>query len=218
MKKCWDEDPLKRPSSKEVLNIIKNWIFHPSNKKIKDINKELKSNITEFINAPIEYNNLIVESHPKACCTSHLLDFTSKELNEILEGFQGFLELKQNYQGSQNELQNIQMELINLQQNSTLQNEEFAKKESTLQIQITNLQSEKQALDGKLTEQLKQISQLNQEKNNLQDKLVQTETIIQELKFQQDQFKNQLNQSQIGYKQIEEENLKLEKIAETYYQ
>ncbi|CAG8780439.1 11711_t:CDS:1, partial [Rhizophagus irregularis] len=44
-------------------------------------------------------------------------------------GFQGFLELKQNYQGSQNELQNIQMELINLQQNSTLQNEEFAKKE-----------------------------------------------------------------------------------------
>ncbi|PKB97282.1 hypothetical protein RhiirA5_404261 [Rhizophagus irregularis] len=100
----------------------------------------------------------------------------------------------------------------------TLQNEEFAKKESTLQIQITNLQSEKQALDGKLTEQLKQNSQLNQEKNNLQNKLVQTETIVQELKSQQDQFKNQLNQFQIGYKQIEEENLKLEKIAETYYQ
>ncbi|PKB92294.1 hypothetical protein RhiirA5_387811, partial [Rhizophagus irregularis] len=84
------------------------------------------------------------------------------------------------------------MELVNLQQNSTLQN-----------TQITNLQSEKQALDGKLTEQLKQNSQLNQEKNNLQDKLVQTETIIQELKSWQDQF-------QISYKQIEEENLKLE--------
>ncbi|GBC27100.2 kinase-like domain-containing protein [Rhizophagus irregularis DAOM 181602=DAOM 197198] len=95
------------------------------------------------------------------------------------------------------------MELVNLQQNSTLQNEEFAKKENTLQIQIKNLQSEKQALDGKLTEQLKQNSQLNQEKNNLQDKLVQTEAIIQELKSQQDQFKNQLIQ-------IEEENFKLE--------
>ncbi|PKY63346.1 hypothetical protein RhiirA4_532554, partial [Rhizophagus irregularis] len=102
------------------------------------------------------------------------------------------------------------MELVNLQQNSTLQNEEFARKESTLQTKITNLQGEKQALDGKLIEQLKQISQLNQEKNNLQDKLVQSETIIQELKSLQDQFKNQLNQFQIGHKQIEEENLKLE--------
>ncbi|PKK62140.1 hypothetical protein RhiirC2_759930, partial [Rhizophagus irregularis] len=79
----------------------------------------------EFVNAPIEHNNLIVKSHPKACYTSHLLDFTSKELNEILDS-QEFLELKQKYQSSQNELQNIQ----------------------------TNLQSEKQALDGKLTEQL----------------------------------------------------------------
>ncbi|CAB5386170.1 unnamed protein product [Rhizophagus irregularis] len=210
MKKCWNENPLKRPSSKEVLDIIKNWIIRPLG---GDINEELKSNIMEFINAPIEHNNLIVESHPKACYTSHLLDFTSKELNEllILEDPWELIELKQKYQSSHNELQNIQMEL-------TLQNEEFAKKESTLQIQITNLQSEKQALDGKLTEQLKQNSQLNQEKNNLQDKLVQTETIVQELKSQQDQFKNQINQFQIGYKQIEEENLKLEKIAETYYQ
>ncbi|EXX63039.1 hypothetical protein RirG_156090 [Rhizophagus irregularis DAOM 197198w] len=209
MKKCWDEDPLKRPSSKEILNIIKNWIFRPDDNN--EINEELKSNIMEIINAPIEHNNLIVKSHPKACYTSHLLDFTSKELNKILEGSQEFLELKQKYQSSQNELQNIQMELVNLQQNSTLQNEEFAKK-------VTNLQSEKQALDSKLTEQLKQNSQLNQEKNNLQNKLVQTETIIQELKSQQDQFKNQLNRYQIGHKQVEEENFKLEKIAETYYQ
>ncbi|CAB5359810.1 unnamed protein product [Rhizophagus irregularis] len=154
----------------------------------------------EFINAPIKHTNLIVKSHPKACYTSHILDFTSKELNEILKSSQEFLESKQKYQSSQNELQNIQIELVNLQQNSTLQNEEFAKKESTLQIQITNLQSEKQALDGKLTEQLKQNSQLNQEKNILQDKL---ETINQELKSQQDQFINQLIQ-------IEKENLKLE--------
>ncbi|PKB96994.1 kinase-like protein, partial [Rhizophagus irregularis] len=104
MKKCWDEDPLKRPSSKEVLNIIENWIFRPENKKIEDINEELKSNIMEFINAPIEHNNLIVKSHPKACYTSHLLDFTSEELNEILEDSQGFFKfLKQKYQSSQNE-------------------------------------------------------------------------------------------------------------------
>ncbi|CAB5353277.1 unnamed protein product [Rhizophagus irregularis] len=71
------------------------------NKKIEDINEELKSNIMEFINAPIEHNNLIVKSHPKACYTSHLLDFTSEELNEILEDSQGFLKfLKQNYQSS----------------------------------------------------------------------------------------------------------------------
>ncbi|CAB5156407.1 unnamed protein product [Rhizophagus irregularis] len=82
MKKCWDEDPLKRPSSKEVLNIIKEWIFLPYRKKIRDINEELKCNILKFINAPIGYNNLAT---PQAHYTSRLLDFTSKELNEILE-------------------------------------------------------------------------------------------------------------------------------------
>ncbi|PKC60831.1 hypothetical protein RhiirA1_425518, partial [Rhizophagus irregularis] len=39
----------------------------------------------EFINAPIEHNNLVTESHPQACYTSRLLNFTSKKLNEILE-------------------------------------------------------------------------------------------------------------------------------------
>ncbi|PKC50597.1 hypothetical protein RhiirA1_430339, partial [Rhizophagus irregularis] len=37
-------------------------------------------------NAPIgQYNNLVTESHPQAYYTSRLLDFTSKQLNEILE-------------------------------------------------------------------------------------------------------------------------------------
>ncbi|RGB29129.1 kinase-like domain-containing protein [Rhizophagus diaphanus] len=85
MKKCWDGDLLKRPSSKEVLEIIKKWIYLPSRKKIKDIDEGLKYNIVEFINAPIEHNNLITESHPQACYTSCLLNFTSKKLNEILE-------------------------------------------------------------------------------------------------------------------------------------
>ncbi|PKK62781.1 hypothetical protein RhiirC2_759177 [Rhizophagus irregularis] len=40
----------------------------------------------EFINAPIGHNNnLSTESHPQAYYTSRLLDFTSKQLNEILE-------------------------------------------------------------------------------------------------------------------------------------
>ncbi|RGB28727.1 hypothetical protein C1646_767490 [Rhizophagus diaphanus] len=39
----------------------------------------------DFINVPIEHNNLATKSHPKACLTSRLLDFNSKKLNEILE-------------------------------------------------------------------------------------------------------------------------------------
>ncbi|UZO08891.1 uncharacterized protein OCT59_029136 [Rhizophagus irregularis] len=84
MKKCWDENPLKRPSSEEVLNIIEKWIVSPYN--VKDINEELKYNIMELINAPIGHNNdLATESHPQAYYTSRLLGFTSKQLNEILE-------------------------------------------------------------------------------------------------------------------------------------
>ncbi|POG59560.1 kinase-like domain-containing protein [Rhizophagus irregularis DAOM 181602=DAOM 197198] len=83
MKKCWNEDPLKRPSTKEVLKIIKKWIISPDD---EEVNNELKSNIMEFINAPIgQYNNLVTQSHPKAYYTSRLLNFTSKKLNEIIE-------------------------------------------------------------------------------------------------------------------------------------
>ncbi|PKK66975.1 hypothetical protein RhiirC2_752558 [Rhizophagus irregularis] len=40
----------------------------------------------EFINAPIGHNNnLTTESHPQAYYKSRLLDFTSKQLNEILK-------------------------------------------------------------------------------------------------------------------------------------
>ncbi|CAB5355778.1 unnamed protein product [Rhizophagus irregularis] len=86
MKKCWDEDPLKRPSANEVSVIFKKWIYRRRGKKMEDINEELKNNIMEFINAPIgQHNNLTTESHPQACYTSRLLDFSSKELNEILK-------------------------------------------------------------------------------------------------------------------------------------
>jgi serine/threonine protein kinase len=84
MKKCWNEDPSKRPSALEVKNIIGNWIFLSDKMKVKDINEKLKSNIMEFINTPIGNNKLITEIHPQACYTSRLLDFNSKKLNEIL--------------------------------------------------------------------------------------------------------------------------------------
>ncbi|PKB93900.1 hypothetical protein RhiirA5_440050, partial [Rhizophagus irregularis] len=83
---------------------------------------------------------------------------------------------------------------------------------------LSFMQDEKQGSSSNLSEQLKQISQLNQEKSNLQDQLAQSEADIYELKFQQGQYKSQLIQSQINHKEINDENLKLEKIAETYYQ
>ncbi|EXX71930.1 uncharacterized protein OCT59_014875 [Rhizophagus irregularis] len=82
MNKCWNEDPLKRPSSEEVCDIFYGWVHSPY--KIENIN-ELKCNLMEFINAPIKHNNLATKFHPQTCYTSRLLDFTSKELNEILE-------------------------------------------------------------------------------------------------------------------------------------
>ncbi|CAB4431944.1 unnamed protein product [Rhizophagus irregularis] len=85
MKKCWNEDPLKRPTSEEVSNIIEEWIYLPFEKEIKDISEELKHNVMEFINAPIWHNDLDSESHPQAYYTSRLLDFNSKKLNENLE-------------------------------------------------------------------------------------------------------------------------------------
>ncbi|GES92813.1 kinase-like domain-containing protein [Rhizophagus clarus] len=80
MKKCWNEDPFKRPSAPEVKGIIRNWIFRPNNGVI---NEELKSNIIEFINAPIV--QLVTEDHPGAYFTSRLLDFTSVQLNEFMK-------------------------------------------------------------------------------------------------------------------------------------
>src|ERR1700754_1839386 len=55
MKKCWNEDPLKRPSTSEVKEVIRKWIIRPRN---NEVSEELKSNIMEFINAPIGHNNL----------------------------------------------------------------------------------------------------------------------------------------------------------------
>ncbi|GES80796.1 kinase-like domain-containing protein [Rhizophagus clarus] len=183
MKKCWDEDPLKRPSAHEVHKIIEGWIFQLYN---GEISEGLKSNIMEFINAPIGNINLTTGFHSQAFYTSRLLDLTSKELNKNLKEPQELIILRQKNSQPEQNIQNLKLE--------------FTEKENILQTQIT--------LTNDLTKQLEQnklinqqfqiqINQLNQEKNNLQNQLIQ--------------FQN-------NYKQIENENFKLEKIAETYYQ
>ena len=81
-----NEYPSKRSSASEILKIINSWIFLPFGTEIENISKELKSNIMEFINAPIEHHTKpFTKSHPQAYYTSRLFDFTSEKLNEILD-------------------------------------------------------------------------------------------------------------------------------------
>jgi serine/threonine protein kinase len=83
MKKCWDEDPLKRPSALEVKNIIEKWaVLYDA--KVEDINEELKNDILEFMSAPIGHRHN-TETHSQAYFTSRIHNFTSSELNETLE-------------------------------------------------------------------------------------------------------------------------------------
>ena len=85
MKKCWDEDPSKRPNVLEICHTIQNWLIEISN---SNINEESKDIIKEFYKADKflkqKQNNVsTLKSHPQAYHTSHLLNFT-KQLNEIL--------------------------------------------------------------------------------------------------------------------------------------
>jgi serine/threonine protein kinase len=84
MKKCWNEDPSKRPSASETFDIINKWVYLPDEMEIKNISNELKNDIMEFINAPIGNNKPIIQSHPQAYHISRLLPFTSSKLNETL--------------------------------------------------------------------------------------------------------------------------------------
>ena len=86
MKKCWNEDPLKRLSTSEVNGIIKNWYEMICS---ESINEESENIIKEFYEADKfleqkQTNVLASKSHPQAYHTSRLLDFTEK-LNEILD-------------------------------------------------------------------------------------------------------------------------------------
>ncbi|UZO00335.1 uncharacterized protein OCT59_011469 [Rhizophagus irregularis] len=120
----------------DTLNYILIMEYIDKEKKIEDINEELRSNIMEFINASNNnYINHTVKFHPQAYYTSRLLDFTSINLNEIL-----FLKLKQelfklekiietNDQSSyQMEKNDLQAQLIQLKANiqeSKFQQDQF---------------------------------------------------------------------------------------------
>ena len=88
MKKCWDEDPLKRPTALEILNIIENWYIHMESDNIsnEDISDELKDNIIKFQKADEQATNYkpkpIEKYHSNP--SSRLLNFTA-ELNEVLD-------------------------------------------------------------------------------------------------------------------------------------
>src|SRR5687767_7494439 len=81
MKKCWNEDPLKRPDALNIKNTLYNWYKNIRDVKITNINKE-------FYEADIflkwkQTNVSTFKSYSQAYHTSRLLDFT-KRLNEIL--------------------------------------------------------------------------------------------------------------------------------------
>ncbi len=91
MKKCWDEDPLKRPNAFEIKNIIESWYKNISNRNIinENISNETRDDIIEFYEADKalkqkQINILNTKPHPQAYHTSHSFNFT-KQLNEILE-------------------------------------------------------------------------------------------------------------------------------------
>jgi len=91
MKKCWDEDPLKRPNASEIQKIIDDWILFITEKDI-DESKNIAMEFYEAdkileekqINISNTSNITNNKSHSQAYHTSRLLNFT-KELNEILD-------------------------------------------------------------------------------------------------------------------------------------
>ena len=95
MKKCWDLDPLKRPSASELKFIIQNWwdryssIGYNKEEVLETIEDEqLRKDMAEFWKADKvkkeKRSKSTTKSHPQAYHTSRLLGFT-KQLNDILE-------------------------------------------------------------------------------------------------------------------------------------
>ena len=71
MKRCWDKDPLNRPSALDVKNVIKKWIY-PSD----DVSEEL-DNTMEFIKAsnnPTIPKTINIKPHLEVYYTSRLLN------------------------------------------------------------------------------------------------------------------------------------------------
>ena len=90
MKKCWDTDPIKRPKTSEIKNIIDDW--WSCYNIIINVDKKLENDIQEFRKADEilvqEQTNIIngnKPTHPQAFHTSRLLLDFAKNLNQILD-------------------------------------------------------------------------------------------------------------------------------------
>ncbi|CAB4412481.1 unnamed protein product [Rhizophagus irregularis] len=66
MKRCWDQDPEKRPSSLELIDYFRTW------------KNEYRFNWHERVPVP---ENTSLQYHPKSCYTSRLINCS--ELNKI---------------------------------------------------------------------------------------------------------------------------------------
>ncbi|GES80842.1 kinase-like domain-containing protein [Rhizophagus clarus] len=220
MKKCWDNDPLKRPTASEVLDIINKWVILPNEMKIKNIDKKLKNNIMEFINAPIGHNNFITETHPQAYYTSRLLDFTSEELNVILDGSleSKFLELRQRnkdaeqklfklekiaetyYQSSQN---GNQVELVDLQQKNSQFEQDNQNLKLNLAEKIKEFAEKEITLQTKITSLQKEIYEKQALTSNLTKQLEQSKLASQQIQIQINQLKQEKSDLQEKLSQTE---------------
>jgi serine/threonine protein kinase len=223
MKKCWEEDPLKRPSASEILNIIKKWIFLPDDLIISE---ELENNIMEFINAPIGHNNLITEPHLQAYYTSNLLDFTSKELNEILEESLELnsFELNQNQENTKQKLLKLEMIAEAYYESSQIELK-IKQKElkemhlayQKIKLELVNL--EQNYHNVRLNSAI-QIREFAEKENNLQDQIInlqyEKKALTNNLTEQLKQSKLTNQQAQIQINQFKQEKLNLqEKLIQT---
>ncbi|CAB5395160.1 unnamed protein product [Rhizophagus irregularis] len=175
----------------------------------------------EFINAPIEH--LIVESHPKACYTSHSLGFTSKELIEKTNSRKPSVNLQQRNSQIEEEIlklekiaetyyQSSQNELVNLQQrNSQFKNQLIQTKEEKLKLenglfdlQQRNFKFEQNNQNPRL-KLAKQIKEFAKKENVLQTQIIDLQNEKQNLagnlteQLGQNKLINQQVQDQISH-------------------
>ncbi|UZO16511.1 uncharacterized protein OCT59_007896 [Rhizophagus irregularis] len=73
MERCWDNEPEKRPTAKELANTFDEW------------NKKYPMEEDEEKRIPVPDNEPEIKCHPKSCSTSRIF-VSSVKLNEILSG------------------------------------------------------------------------------------------------------------------------------------
>ncbi|CAB4380116.1 unnamed protein product [Rhizophagus irregularis] len=75
MERCWDADPLLRPSVQEITAMLFRWHFHLEQNRSIDICNAFKKDFDDIVDTPID-----IQFHPDSKYISQLLDF--KDLPE----------------------------------------------------------------------------------------------------------------------------------------